>query len=92
MFPGLSISLRRNSSPERPLNTDNPDAQGAAAPAGSGGAGTAGSARGAAARLKPLIHADGLAEIDAAAGNLEPGDKARFHPFQGGFSDWRGEY
>ncbi len=37
--------------------------------------------RGGAARLKPLIHADGLAEIDAAAGNLEPGDRVHFHPF-----------
>ena len=42
--------------------------------------------RGGAARLKPLIHADGLAEIEAAAGNLDPGDKVHFHPFRGGFS------
>ncbi len=42
--------------------------------------------RGGAARLKPLIHADGLAEIDARMGNLEPGDKVHFHPFRGGFS------
>ncbi len=42
--------------------------------------------RGGSARLKPLIHADGLAEIDAATGNLEPGDCVSFHPFRGGFS------
>ena len=30
--------------------------------------------RGGSARLKPLIHADGLAEIAASAGSLSPGD------------------
>jgi molybdopterin molybdotransferase len=44
------------------------------------------SGRGGAARLKPLIHADGLAEIDATMGNLDHGDKVHFHPFRGGFS------
>lgn len=42
--------------------------------------------RGGSARLKPLIHADGLAEIGATTGNLEPGDDVNFHPFRGGFS------
>lgn len=42
--------------------------------------------RGGSARLKPLIHADGLAEIDAAAGSLSPGDSVSFHSFRGGFS------
>ena len=42
--------------------------------------------RGGSARLKPLIHADGLAEIEAAKGNLAPGDSVGFHPFRGGFS------
>ena len=42
--------------------------------------------RGGSARLKPLIHADGLAEIGATTGTLEPGDDVNFHPFRGGFS------
>lgn len=31
--------------------------------------------------LKPLVAADGLAEIDAAAGAVSPGQTVRFHPF-----------
>ncbi len=42
--------------------------------------------RGGAARLKPLIHADGLAEIAASKGSLEIGDGVNFHSFRGGFS------
>jgi molybdopterin molybdotransferase len=42
--------------------------------------------RGGSARLKPLIHADGLAEISANQGNIEPGDCVNFHPFRVGFS------
>ena len=42
--------------------------------------------RGGSARLKPLIHADGLAEIGASAGNLSPGDYVLFHSFRGGFA------
>jgi molybdopterin molybdotransferase len=40
--------------------------------------------RGGSARLKPLIQADGLAEIAASAGSLNPGDSVLFHPFQSG--------
>ena len=42
--------------------------------------------RGGSARLKPLIHADGLAEIDIDAGTIEPGDSVQFHPFRDGFA------
>ena len=42
--------------------------------------------RGGSARLKPLIHADGLAEIDVEAGSIEPGDSVQFHPFRDGFT------
>jgi molybdopterin molybdotransferase len=42
--------------------------------------------RGGSARLKPLIHADGLAEIAASAGNLNPGDPVLFHSFRSGFA------
>jgi len=40
--------------------------------------------RGGSARLKPLIQADGLAEIAPSSGGLNPGDSVHFHPFQGG--------
>jgi molybdopterin molybdotransferase len=42
--------------------------------------------RGGSARLKPLIHADGLAEIAATAGDLNPEDSVLFHPFRNGFT------
>jgi molybdopterin molybdotransferase len=42
--------------------------------------------RGGSARLRPLIEADGLAEVDAATGCLRPGDIVSFHPFRGAFS------
>ena len=42
--------------------------------------------RGGSARLKPLIHADGLAEIAASAGSLSPGDQVLFHSFRSGFA------
>jgi molybdopterin molybdotransferase len=42
--------------------------------------------RGGSARLKPLIHADGLAEFDVDAGTIEPGDSVQFHPFRDGFT------
>src|SRR5450432_1913129 len=42
--------------------------------------------RGGSARLKPLIHADGLAGIAASAGNLNPGDPVLFHSFRSGFA------
>lgn len=42
--------------------------------------------RGGSARLKPLIYADGLAEIAASAGNVSPGDSVIFHPFRSGFA------
>jgi molybdopterin molybdotransferase len=42
--------------------------------------------RGGSARLKPLIHADGLAEINVDAGTIEPGDSVQFHPFRDGFA------
>jgi molybdopterin molybdotransferase len=41
--------------------------------------------RGGSARLKPLIQADGLAEIAASAGSLDPGDGVLFHPFRSAF-------
>jgi molybdopterin molybdotransferase len=41
--------------------------------------------RGGSARLKPLIHAGGLAEIAASVGSLGPGDNVTFHPFRNGF-------
>ena len=42
--------------------------------------------RGGSAQLKPLIHAEGLAEIDVDAGTIEPGDCVQFHPFRDGFA------
>ena len=42
--------------------------------------------RGGSARLKPLIHADGLAEISAEKGDLGIGDTVLFHPFRDGFT------
>ena len=42
--------------------------------------------RGGSARLKPLIRADGLAEIAASAGSLSPGDSVLFHTFRSGFA------
>jgi molybdopterin molybdotransferase len=41
--------------------------------------------RGGSARLKPLIHADGLAEIEASIGSICPGDHVTFHAFGNGF-------
>ena len=41
--------------------------------------------RGGSARLKPLIHADGLAEIETDSGTINPGDSLLFHPFRNGF-------
>jgi len=41
--------------------------------------------RGGSARLRPLVEADGLAEIAAEHGNVLPGDPLLFHPFHGGF-------
>jgi molybdopterin molybdotransferase len=41
--------------------------------------------RGGSARLKPLIHADGLAEIETERGSVNPGDSVQFHPFRDGF-------
>lgn len=42
--------------------------------------------RGGSARLKPLVDADGLAEIAADEGSVRTGDVLRFHPFGSGFS------
>jgi molybdopterin molybdotransferase len=42
--------------------------------------------RGGSVRLKPLIHADGLAEISSGSGDLERGDHVLFHPFRDGFT------
>jgi molybdopterin molybdotransferase len=42
--------------------------------------------RGGSARLKPLILAEGLAEISSAAGNVGAGHVVLFHPFQSGFA------
>ena len=42
--------------------------------------------RGGSARLKPLALADGLAEISANKGRIEPGDPIRFHAFGAAFS------
>ena len=42
--------------------------------------------RGGSARLKPLVLADGLAEIGADTGNVEPGDLVAFHSFREGFT------
>jgi molybdopterin molybdotransferase len=42
--------------------------------------------RGGSARLKPLIHADGLAEISSESGDIGIGDSIAFHPFRDGFA------
>jgi molybdopterin molybdotransferase len=42
--------------------------------------------RGGSARLLPLVHADGLAELDPDAGNLDEGSAVRFHPFNTSFA------
>jgi molybdopterin molybdotransferase len=42
--------------------------------------------RGGSARLKPLIHAQGLAEISSECGDLSIGDSVLFHPFRDGFT------
>lgn len=42
--------------------------------------------RGGSARLKPLIHAEGLAEISSERGDLGIGDVVSFHPFRDGFT------
>jgi molybdopterin molybdotransferase len=42
--------------------------------------------RGGSARLLPLVHADGLAELGPDAGNLDEGSAVRFHPFSTSFA------
>jgi molybdopterin molybdotransferase len=42
--------------------------------------------RGGSARLKPLIRADGLAEMSSSRGDLSIGDSVLFHPFREGFA------
>lgn len=42
--------------------------------------------RGGSARLRPLVEADGLAEISAEHGTVQPGHVLIFHPFHGGFT------
>lgn len=42
--------------------------------------------RGGSARLRPLVLADGLAEIGPLHVPVEPGDTILFHPFRGGFA------
>jgi molybdopterin molybdotransferase len=42
--------------------------------------------RGGSARLKPLVEADGLAEIAAGNAGVLPGDTVLFHPFRNGFA------
>jgi molybdopterin molybdotransferase len=42
--------------------------------------------KGGSARLRPLVEADGLAEIGASNAGLIPGDPVLFHPFRDGFS------
>ena len=41
--------------------------------------------RGGSARLRPLVQADGLAEIAAENAGVQPGDMVLFHPFRDGF-------
>lgn len=41
--------------------------------------------RGGSARLRPLVQADGLAEIAAENAGVQPGDTVLFHPFRDGF-------
>lgn len=41
--------------------------------------------RGGSARLRPLVLADGLAEIAAENAGVQPGDTVLFHPFRDGF-------
>ena len=38
------------------------------------------------ARLKPLLDADGFAELPEGAACIAPGDLVPFHPFRGAFS------
>jgi molybdopterin molybdotransferase len=42
--------------------------------------------RGGSARLLPLVHADGLAEIGPDVANLDEGSAVRFHPFSTSFA------
>jgi len=42
--------------------------------------------RGGSARLRPLVLADGLAEIAPLHAPVEPGDRVLFHPFRSGFA------
>ena len=42
--------------------------------------------RGGSARLLPLVHADGLAELGPDAGNFDEGAIVRFHPFSTSFA------
>ena len=42
--------------------------------------------RGGSARLRPLVLADGLAEIPANAGDLSEGAPVAFHAFRAGFA------
>jgi molybdopterin molybdotransferase len=53
---------------------------------GQDGAGVEILGRGGSARLKPLVLADGLAEIAPLHAPLEPGDTVLFHPFRNGFA------
>lgn len=41
--------------------------------------------RGGSARLRPLVQADGLAEITVENAGVQPGDMVLFHPFRDGF-------
>lgn len=42
--------------------------------------------RGGSARLRPLVEADGLAEIHPLHAPVEPGERVIFHPFRDGFA------
>jgi molybdopterin molybdotransferase len=42
--------------------------------------------RGGSARLLPLVHADGLAELGPDVGHLDEGSVVRFHPFSTSFA------
>jgi molybdopterin molybdotransferase len=53
---------------------------------GKGGPGVEILGRGGSARLRPLVLADGLAEIAALQAPVEVGDSVLFHPFRNGFA------
>ena len=42
--------------------------------------------KGGSARLRPLVEADGLAEIEASSDGVNPGDVVQFYPFRDGFA------